>query len=40
MGNSSLIPHPDDALIIAGQVANDYAARGALADYLARKSAK
>ncbi len=39
MDNSSLTFLPDDALAIAGQVANDYAARGAFADYRARKAA-
>ena len=39
MTNSRLIPAPDDALALAGQVANDYAAQGAFADYLARKAA-
>jgi integrase len=39
MTHSSLIPLPDDALTIAGQVANAYAAQGAFAGYLARKAA-
>jgi integrase len=39
MTNHSLIPSQGDALALAGQVANDYAARGAFDDYLARKAA-
>jgi integrase len=42
MPDQALIPSPktpDSALQVAGQVANHYAARGAFADYLDRKSA-